>query len=118
MRRFRDAHLREQGLRELHRGLRRDDGDGFDLPAGATQLAWSAVYPNQPYRCRYDVLEPRSHFDAEAEAIESWDPGHAHELELQEHGQRYRPTAARPSPAGLGEVAGVADSRHRSGMSR
>lgn len=73
-------------------------GDTFDLPAGATRLASSAVYPNQAFSYRDNVLALQFHLEVEPEALESWYLGHAHEIasvegltvpELREDGQRY-----------------------------
>ncbi|NEV65033.1 glutamine amidotransferase [Thiorhodococcus minor] len=81
-------------------------GDTFDLPAGATRLASSAVYPNQAFSYRDNVLALQFHLEVEPEALESWYLGHAHEIasvegltvpELREDGQRYGPTLQGPA---------------------
>ncbi len=81
-------------------------GDTFDLPAGATRLASSAVYPNQAFSYRDNVLALQFHLKVEPEALESWYLGHAHEIgsvegltvpELREDGQRYGPTLQGPA---------------------
>ncbi|NBC47377.1 MAG: glutamine amidotransferase [Gammaproteobacteria bacterium] len=81
-------------------------GDTFELPAGATLLASSAVYPNQAFRYRDNVLALQFHLEVEPEALESWYLGHAHEIgsvdgltvpKLREDGQRYGPTLQGPA---------------------
>lgn len=81
-------------------------GDTFDLPAGATRLASSAVYPNQAFTYRDNVLALQFHLEVEPEALESWYLGHAHEIgsiaglevpKLREDGQRYGPALQRPA---------------------
>jgi len=81
-------------------------GDTFDLPAGATRLASSAVYPNQAFSYRDNVLALQFHLEVEPEALESWYLGHAHEIasvegltvaELREDGQRHGPTLQGPA---------------------
>jgi GMP synthase (glutamine-hydrolysing) len=81
-------------------------GDTFDLPAGATRLASSAVYPNQAFSYRDNVLALQFHLEVEPEALESWYLGHAHEIasvegltvpKLREDGKRYGPTLQGPA---------------------
>jgi GMP synthase (glutamine-hydrolysing) len=81
-------------------------GDTFDLPAGATRLASSAVYPNQAFSYRDHVLALQFHLEVEPEALESWYLGHAHEIasvegltvpELRDDGQRYGPALQGPA---------------------
>lgn len=81
-------------------------GDTFDLPAGATRLASSALYPNQAFSYQNHVLALQFHLEVETEALESWYLGHAHEIgsvdgltvpKLREDGQRYGPTLQRPA---------------------
>ncbi|NEV64575.1 hypothetical protein [Thiorhodococcus minor] len=78
----------------------------FDLPAGATRLASSAVYPNQAFGYRDNVLALQFHLEVEPEALESRYFGRAHEIasvegltvpELREDGQRYGPTLQGPA---------------------
>ena len=91
-------------------------GDTFELPAGATRLASSAVYPNQAFSYGHNLLALQFHLEVEPEALESWYLGHAHEIASVE-GLTVPATTgrwpalwanpARPGPAGMGEVAGV-----------
>ena len=80
-------------------------GDTFDLPAGATLLASSALYPNQAFSYRSNVLALQFHLEVETEAMENWYLGHAHEIgsvdgltvpRLREDGQRYGPRLQAP----------------------
>jgi len=91
-------------------------GDTVDLPAGATPLASSAVYPNQAFSYRDNVLALQFHLEVEPEALESWYLGQAHEIasvegsavpELRKDGRRYGPALPRPGPAAMAEVARV-----------
>lgn len=81
-------------------------GDTFDLPAGATRLASSALYPNQAFSYRDNVLALQFHLEVEPEALESWYLGHAHEIasvegltvpELRDDGRRYGPALQGPA---------------------
>jgi GMP synthase (glutamine-hydrolysing) len=81
-------------------------GDTFDLPSGANLLASSAVYPNQAFSYRDNVLALQFHLEVETGALESWYLGHAHEIAsvegltvpaLREDGQRYGPNLQGPA---------------------
>lgn len=81
-------------------------GDTFDLPAGATRLASSAIYPNQAFSYRSNVLALQFHLEVEPDALESWYLGHAHEIasvdglavpELRKDGERYGQSLQGPS---------------------
>ncbi|HSC78905.1 MAG TPA: glutamine amidotransferase [Chitinolyticbacter sp.] len=55
-------------------------GDTFDLPAGATLLASSALYPNQAFALGPAVLGLQFHSEVDPDRIEQWLVGHASEL--------------------------------------
>jgi GMP synthase (glutamine-hydrolysing) len=91
----------QDAVQVLHR-----HGDTFDLPAGATRLASSTVYPNQAFSYRDNVLALQFHLEAHPEGLESWYLGHGYELasvegltvpELREDGQRHGPPLQSPA---------------------
>lgn len=55
-------------------------GDTFDLPAGATRLASSALYENQAFRHGRNALALQFHAEAAGDALERWFVGHALEI--------------------------------------
>ncbi|MCS2609338.1 glutamine amidotransferase [Halomonas dongshanensis] len=57
-------------------------GDRFDMPAGATRLAGTAICANQAFRVGNHVLALQCHLEAAPRHIERWLVGHACELAL------------------------------------
>jgi GMP synthase (glutamine-hydrolysing) len=55
-------------------------GDTFDLPAGATLLASTALYPHQAFSHGPHALALQFHVEADWRRIEQWLIGHAGEL--------------------------------------
>ncbi|MFN4064444.1 MAG: glutamine amidotransferase [Parazoarcus communis] len=55
-------------------------GDRFDIPAGATHLAGTAVCANQAFSVGRHVLALQCHLEADLAQIEQWLLGHACEL--------------------------------------
>lgn len=55
-------------------------GDTFDLPAGATRLASTALCPNQAFALGTHALGLQFHVEADPARIESWLIGHTGEL--------------------------------------
>ena len=55
-------------------------GDTFDLPAGATLLASTEVYPNQAFAVGKHALALQFHVEADYRRIEQWLIGHTGEL--------------------------------------
>ena len=55
-------------------------GDAFDIPAGATRLAASALCPNQAFAWGAAALALQFHAEASGKALESWFVGHAGEI--------------------------------------
>lgn len=55
-------------------------GDMFDLPRGATRLAFTSLCPNQAFSYATNVLGLQFHIEVQPEAFEQWLIGHAHEL--------------------------------------
>lgn len=68
-------HLDEEGGRVLHW-----HGDTFDIPAGATHLASTAVCPHQAFAYGSHALALQFHLEAEAPSLERWFIGHAAEI--------------------------------------
>ena len=69
------AALSENKFRVLHW-----HGDTFDLPAGATRLASTAVTANQAFSVGTGVLALQFHMEADPVRFERWLIGHAAEL--------------------------------------
>jgi GMP synthase (glutamine-hydrolysing) len=57
-------------------------GDTFDLPAGATRLAFNTHYENQAFGFGKRALALQFHLEANPHALERWYVGHALELSL------------------------------------
>lgn len=57
-------------------------GDTFDLPAGATHLAASPVYPHQAFAVGRHGLALQFHVEADPARIEQWLIGHTGELSV------------------------------------
>jgi len=57
-------------------------GDTFDLPAGATRLASTAICENQAFSFGPNALALQFHIEAEAQGLERWYVGHTMELAL------------------------------------
>ena len=55
-------------------------GDTFDLPDGATRLAWSEHYENQAFSYGGAVMALQFHLEAEPARLERWFVGHAAEI--------------------------------------
>ncbi|MFY0480011.1 glutamine amidotransferase [Achromobacter marplatensis] len=55
-------------------------GDQFDIPAGATRLAGTAIGQNQAFSLGDSVLGLQFHLEADTRLIERWLVGHACEL--------------------------------------
>lgn len=55
-------------------------GDRFDIPAGATRLAGTAICANQAFSIDSHVLALQCHLEADPRRIERWLVGHACEL--------------------------------------
>jgi GMP synthase (glutamine-hydrolysing) len=55
-------------------------GDTFDLPAGATRLAFNAHYENQAFGFGRRALALQFHLETASDALEKWVVGHAVEL--------------------------------------
>lgn len=55
-------------------------GDTFDLPAGATLLASTEVYPNQAFAWGRHALGLQFHLETTARGLERWFIGHASEI--------------------------------------
>ena len=55
-------------------------GDRFDIPAGATRLAGTAICANQAFSIDSHVLALQCHLEADPGRIERWLVGHACEL--------------------------------------
>jgi GMP synthase (glutamine-hydrolysing) len=55
-------------------------GDTFDLPAGATRLAFNAQYENQAFGFGKRALALQFHLETASQALEQWVVGHAVEL--------------------------------------
>jgi len=55
-------------------------GDRFDIPAGATRLAGTAICANQAFSIGGHVLALQCHLEADPRRIERWLVGHACEL--------------------------------------
>ena len=79
--------LSEDGKRSPLRHLGGDDthvlhwhGDTFDLPAGATLLASTEVYPHQAFAVGDSVLGLQFHAEVTPESLEHWFVGHACEI--------------------------------------
>lgn len=68
-------HLEAAGHQVLHW-----HGDTFDLPAGATRLASTAVTANQAFSVGTGVLALQFHMEADPVRFERWLIGHAAEL--------------------------------------
>jgi GMP synthase (glutamine-hydrolysing) len=79
--------LTSAGLASPLRGLEKSGfnvlhwhGDTFDLPAGATRLASTAVTENQAFVMGNEVLALQFHIEAEPAKFERWLIGHAVEI--------------------------------------
>lgn len=57
-------------------------GDQFDIPAGASRLASTAICANQAFAVGAEVLALQFHLEADPRKIERWLLGHACELGL------------------------------------
>ena len=68
-------HLEDAGHQVLHW-----HGDTFDLPAGATRLAATAVTPNQAFSVGTRVMALQFHMEADPATFERWLIGHTAEL--------------------------------------
>jgi GMP synthase (glutamine-hydrolysing) len=55
-------------------------GDTFDLPSGATRLAFNAQYQNQAFAFGRRALALQFHLETASHALEKWIVGHAVEL--------------------------------------
>lgn len=55
-------------------------GDTFDLPGGATRLAFNALYENQAFAYGRKALALQFHLEASPSQLEEWYVGHAVEL--------------------------------------
>lgn len=55
-------------------------GDRFEVPAGATRLAGTAICANQAFSMGNHVLALQCHLEADPQVIERWLVGHACEL--------------------------------------
>jgi GMP synthase (glutamine-hydrolysing) len=55
-------------------------GDTFDLPAGATRLAWNANYQNQAFAHGSNALALQFHLEADGAGLEKWYTGNAGDL--------------------------------------
>lgn len=55
-------------------------GDTFDLPAGATLLASSDVYPHQAFAYGQNILALQFHAEVASDSLEKWLIGHTCEL--------------------------------------
>jgi GMP synthase (glutamine-hydrolysing) len=73
------AALADNKMRVLHW-----HGDTFDLPAGAVQLAETAITPNQAFSYGPKVLALQFHVEPRAKDIERWLIGHTTELRLSD----------------------------------
>lgn len=67
--------LAEEGAMVLHW-----HGDTFDLPAGATRLAFNANYENQAFAYGRHALALQFHLETGPQSLERWCVGHAAEL--------------------------------------
>lgn len=67
--------LADQGAMVLHW-----HGDTFDLPTGATRLAYNSRYENQAFAYGKRALALQFHLEASCTALEAWFVGHAAEL--------------------------------------
>jgi GMP synthase (glutamine-hydrolysing) len=56
-------------------------GDTFELPADATLLASSELYPNQAFQVGNNILALQFHVEVAAATIEPWLIGHSSELQ-------------------------------------
>jgi GMP synthase (glutamine-hydrolysing) len=78
-------------------------GDTFDLPDGATHLAYTEICPNQAFACGPNILGLQFHLEISASNFERWLIGHARELavanisvaDLRIAARHYSPTLAR-----------------------
>jgi GMP synthase (glutamine-hydrolysing) len=82
-------HLQRAGNQVLHW-----HGDTFDLPAGATRLASTAITPNQAFNIGDRTLALQFHVEADLNRFERWLIGHTCELAIE-----------KIEPAGLREQA-------------
>ncbi|EPG37397.1 glutamine amidotransferase [Acinetobacter colistiniresistens] len=55
-------------------------GDTFDLPADATLLASSAIYPNQAFSVGNNILALQFHLEVVGQSFEKWLIGHTCEI--------------------------------------
>ncbi|MCP5279755.1 MAG: glutamine amidotransferase [Thiobacillus sp.] len=67
------AHLAGQPVLHWH-------GDTFDLPADATLLASTELYPNQAFSLGHHALALQFHAEVDSRRIEQWLIGHTGEL--------------------------------------
>jgi GMP synthase (glutamine-hydrolysing) len=93
-------------------------GDTFDLPAGATLLASTALYANQAFAWRDHGLALQFHLEAGGAGLERWYIGHAAEIasvpdldvaglraQARRHSQILAPRAERCFAAWLDRIA-------------
>jgi GMP synthase (glutamine-hydrolysing) len=99
-------HLEAAGWHALHW-----HGDTFDLPAGATLLASTALVPHQAFSLGSAVLALQFHLEAEPRQLERWLIGHTVELgvagiglaDLRATTERHGAAVARAGAAVFGE---------------
>lgn len=85
-------------------------GDQFEIPAGLTSLAQTALCPNQAFSIGHHALAFQFHIEADASRIEQWLIGHSVELlsagvdlmQLRKQAGQYGAVLARAGQAVLG----------------
>jgi GMP synthase (glutamine-hydrolysing) len=75
---WRPSWTRPGGI--IHIARRQPTTSAFDLPAGATRLAFNSQYENQAFAFGKRVLALQFHLEAAGATLETWFVGHAAEL--------------------------------------
>jgi GMP synthase (glutamine-hydrolysing) len=70
----------QSALRDLRGPVLHWHGDTFDLPRGASLLAFSEACENQAFSCAQHILALQFHLEVSGEDFERWLIGHACEL--------------------------------------